>query len=121
MTHFVFKRQEGIIEWGELRFHAVSGGFGPVLPAGKYTVKKRHVVVGPGLKSGFRNPLTGEAWFIPLQPQFHTNRNGLGIHPDGNKTGTLGCIGIRPEDSEGFWEKWMETPMPLRPDILIVK
>lgn len=30
-----------------------------------------------------------------LEPQFKTDRTAIGIHPDGNKLGTAGCIGIR--------------------------
>ena len=41
-------------------------------------------------------PYTGKefAWVATLDPQFETNRYGLLIHPDGNKEGTRGCIGI---------------------------
>ena len=32
-------------------------------------------------------------WQVPLESQFKSDRVGLAVHPDGNKVGTLGCIG----------------------------
>jgi hypothetical protein len=34
------------------------------------------------------------AWWCPITPRFDTPRSGLGIHPDGGISGTLGCVGI---------------------------
>ena len=34
------------------------------------------------------------AWWCPITPRFGTPRTGLGIHPDGGISGTLGCVGI---------------------------
>lgn len=34
------------------------------------------------------------AWWCPITPRFETPRSGLGIHPDGGISGTLGCVGI---------------------------
>ena len=45
------------------------------------------------------------AWVARLNPQFETDRTGLLIHPDGNKEGTRGCIGIskKEDDTEAYW------------------
>ena len=44
-------------------------------------------------------------WVAKLKPQFETDRTGLLIHPDGNKEGTMGCIGIstKEDDTEVYW------------------
>lgn len=44
-------------------------------------------------------------WVAKLTPQFNTDRTGLLIHPDGNKEGTRGCIGIskKEDDTEVYW------------------
>lgn len=50
----------------------------------------------------------GFAWWVPLTPAFETERTGLGIHPDGNVEGTLGCIGIALPDTSGVYGKLKE-------------
>ena len=39
-------------------------------------------------------------WVAKLTPQFKTDRTGLLIHPDGNKEGTMGCIGISKKEDD---------------------
>jgi len=39
-------------------------------------------------------------WVAKLTPQFKTDRTGLLIHPDGNKEGTRGCIGISKKEND---------------------
>lgn len=39
-------------------------------------------------------------WVAKLKPQFETDRTGLLIHPDGNKEGTRGCIGILKKEND---------------------
>ena len=39
-------------------------------------------------------------WVAKLEPQFKTDRTGLLIHPDGNKDGTRGCIGISKKEND---------------------
>jgi len=40
------------------------------------------------------------AWVAKLTPQFETDRTGFLIHPDGNKEGTTGCIGISKKEND---------------------
>ena len=87
---------ELIYSAGLLRFprynvgwRAVSGpwGAGP-LPLGLYTCdnfRDRTEVAMTRENVGFS---------VDLTPHFKTHRTLLRIHPDGNKPGTLGCIGI---------------------------
>lgn len=122
MSELIFERAEGRIVWGAKRYRAVSGPWGRgVLPAGKYRVEVRDVVVGSGLSAGYRDKKTGHAWFIPIKPRFKTSRDGLGIHPDGGVPGTLGCIGLVGTDCELFWERWIDTQMLARPETLLVQ
>lgn len=75
------------------KWSAVTGpyGNGP-LPDGVYNIK---VFVHPP-QASYKRDYFG--WFMPLIPQFKTHRTGLGVHPDGNVPGTLGCIGITERD-----------------------
>lgn len=84
-----------------------------------YTVRSFDVVEDP-TDPGFVDPITSKAWFIPLQARFSTNRHGLGIHPDGNVPGTLGCIGLQGMDASKFWRKWNSMAKALRPTALTV-
>jgi RHS repeat-associated protein len=71
-------------------YSAVSGPYGEGrLPEGIYT--------GDNLR--VRNDNTAMmcpngGWSLDLTPDFQTDRTLLRIHPDGNKPGTLGCIGV---------------------------
>lgn len=67
----------------------VAGNFAP-LPNGEYTVGK--VVDGDGNSEIMNNK------FIPITPDFRTNRWALGIHGDTSRDGTHGCIGFLPEN-----------------------
>lgn len=109
------------LSWGIETYDAISGPWGHgVLPAGEYTIKIYNAVTGSSLSSGYRDALTNDRWFIPLEPKFSTPRQGLGIHPDGNVPGTEGCVGLRGPDASKFWTKWNSTPMGLRPTSLTV-
>ena len=72
----------------------VAGGFGSGAPQnGKYTVdtyqnRRKNYWYNPGMN------LHGVGFSFNLNPQFKTSRDLLRIHPDGNKKGTLGCIGV---------------------------
>jgi L,D-peptidoglycan transpeptidase YkuD (ErfK/YbiS/YcfS/YnhG family) len=46
--------------------------------------------------------------------------HGFGIHPDGNLSGTKGCVGLQGADMKKFWDKWMRTNMKARPNSLQV-
>ena len=116
------KTAHGFLKWGTSSYNAISGGHGNgYLPEGVYTVKTKNVVVGKGLKLGFQDSRSKKRWFIPIVPDFDTGRNKLGIHPDGGKGGTLGCIGLRGADTERFWKRWNGTPLGSRPRSLIVR
>ena len=79
------------------QFTAVSGGYGDgSLPNGDYIIDKCYKLADDGNQNAFKRD--GEPWVATLKPKFETDRTGLLIHPDGNITGTLGCIGITEND-----------------------
>ena len=84
---------------------SISGphGKGP-LPKGRYRPGPLIELNPETCNPGFRVGKT--AFWIKLYPQFETDRTGLGIHPDGNIQGTLGCIGIHPDYAEIFYHLW---------------
>jgi hypothetical protein len=67
---------------------------------------------------------SGFGFFVPIYPQFQTNRGKvggrLGIHPDGNKPGTLGCIGITDSNTKNFHNA-IKMSSPSSKLILLVK
>jgi len=76
------------------QYKAISGTYGTgYLPEGLYHLTSCYLL--KPIK-GKTEPYTGSShpWIAKLEPQFKTNRTGLLIHPDGNKKGTRGCIGI---------------------------
>lgn len=104
MSTLNFSISSGILTWGATHYTATSGPHGKgALPLGGYTIKVRHAVVGNHLASGFKDNMTGNSWFIPLDPLFSTTRHGFGIHPDGNAPGTKGCVGLTGVDAGNFW------------------
>lgn len=121
MGKLIYSKNSEKMAWGPDFYKAVTGLFGKrALPSGAYLIKVRNVVVSPNGK-GFMDNLTSKSWFIPIEPVFTTKRNGLGIHPDGGRKGTLGCIGFQGADSDRFWKKWLQTALDQRPTSLIVK
>lgn len=77
-----------------LKWECISGTYGlGALPQGDYTIDKCYKLKEV---EGKTEPYQGVSypWVATLTPQFDTDRTGLLIHPDGNKIGTLGCIGI---------------------------
>jgi len=82
---------------------ACSGPYGKgAAPRGEYDLAPPKII-DPTVpeNSGFVDPV-GNAWFAPLTPQFKTERTSLGVHPDGNVPGTLGCIGIQEKDTKSL-------------------
>jgi hypothetical protein len=80
------------------KWPCISGKWGNgALPKGEYKVKKCYFLKKV---KGKTEPYAkeGNPWVAPLIPQFDTERTGLLIHPDGNKEGTRGCIGISEND-----------------------
>lgn len=94
------------LTWGDQTWTAVSGPHGNgALPPGMYTIETdRRTALTRELSAGFRDRQTGLGYFVPLTPDEVIGRTGLGIHPDGNVPGTLGCIGIT-ADSESFYRR----------------
>lgn len=119
----VFAR--GYLSWGKDVYEAISGPWGKgMLPNGTYDVKTRNVVLN-GQDPGYKDPITGDSWFIPIELRADAGdtsdcecRGGFGIHPDGNVEGTAGCIGLVGKDAAQFWSKWNKCSLKLRPTIL---
>ena len=89
-------------------YNAVSGGWGngPLEP-GLYNITS---VIRPAemfqRKDKDAYTLFNVGWFASLTPLFQTERTALGIHPDGNVPGTLGCIGLpfaNIDDNQRCW------------------
>ncbi|MBA3649696.1 MAG: RHS repeat-associated core domain-containing protein [Chitinophagales bacterium] len=75
---------------------AVGGPFGNGAPPnGDYTVDDPRLRT----ESGFTRDDFG--FSFNLNPQFETQRTLLRIHPDGNTSGTLGCIGLQCTGTQG--------------------
>ena len=76
------------------KYKSISGTYGKgYLPEGLYHLTNCYELkAAPGQTEAY----TGKSfpWVAKLEPQFQTERTGLLIHPDGNKEGTKGCIGI---------------------------
>lgn len=96
---------EGGLAYGDLTWRdkglstgAFSGPYGRgELPKGLYRSYRSKLLDKDG-EPGYCDSLQN-CWFQVLDPQFSTARNNLGIHPDGNLTGTLGCIGLLDADT----------------------
>lgn len=99
MANMTYKHGSRTLSWAGIgRWDAVSGPRNR-LPNGIYKVSRREVTPYTNqIGTAFQGP-NGKGFFIPIYPQFSTNRGKtggrLGIHPDGGVPGTAGCIGIR--------------------------
>jgi len=121
MADITYNKTSKTLTWGAIHYRAITGGYGlGPLPSGSYKVRVRHVVASPALSSSYENSLTSNRWFIPIEPQFATSRDGFGIHPDGNIPGTKGCIGLPANEAGSFWTRWVNTPLNARPESLNV-
>jgi hypothetical protein len=113
---FIIERREnqkayGTIKWPEknLQSGAVSGPYGrSELPAGLYHASRANLMDKPGT-DGFCDSLKN-CWFQLLSPQFSTSRTELGIHPDGNKIGTKGCIGLIDANTKPWYDAFKSVP-----------
>ena len=88
------------------------------MPKGKYIIDKCYKL--KPIK-GKTEAYTGQdfPWLARLNPQFKTDRTGLLIHPDGNKEGTRGCIGIsKKEDDVEVYNSITEL-LKLKKELLI--
>jgi hypothetical protein len=107
---FIIERREnqkayGTIKWTEkgLQSGAISGPYGRrELPSGLYHAKGNMLLPKPN-NEGFCDSLKN-CWFQVLSPQFSTDRTELGIHPDGNKIGTKGCIGLIDANTKDWYD-----------------
>jgi len=116
MADLVFDRMLKTLSWPSkgLRWGAISGPYGKgSLPSGLYDVGRREVT---GYTSAVDSPYrdkTGKGFFVPVYAKFETNRGKkdgrLGIHPDGNVPGTLGCIGITNANARNFHDAIRST------------
>ncbi len=84
---------------------AISGPYGKgKLPSGKYLITEPVEIKSTAIKYNPYRDKTGFTSWCRLTPLFETDRFGFGIHPDGNIPGTLGCIGIRLDDTREVFE-----------------
>jgi len=109
MADLIFDRSKKKLSWPfkNLSWNAISGPFGAgALPPGLYDIARREITDYTNKVDAPYRDKTGRGFFIPIYPKFNTNRGKsggrLGIHPDGNKPGTLGCIGITDANSKSF-------------------
>ena len=101
----------GEITWPEkgLSSGAVSGPYGrKELPTGLYHVYRNKLLDKDGQKP-YCDSLN-KCWMQVIEPQFSTVRTDLGIHPDGNKLGTLGCIGLLDADTSSWYDAFYAMP-----------
>jgi len=76
-------------------YEAISGKWGKgALPSGLPYKVKQAVRLGHDASPAYADK-SGMRWWARIEPDgWECDRTGLGIHPDGNLPGTLGCIGI---------------------------
>jgi hypothetical protein len=116
MAELIFDRAQKMLSWParKLTWRAVSGPFGAgQLPAGIYDIARREITEYTNKVDIPYRDKTGMGFFVPIYPKFQTNRGKtggrLGIHPDGNKPGTLGCIGITEANTRSFHDAIKQT------------
>ena len=97
---------------------AISGPYGKGrLPAGQYFINEPVEIKSKAVKYNPYRDKTGFAWWCRLTQLFETGRSGFGIHPDGNISGTLGCIGITIDNTKEIFKALLNSDEK----ILIVK
>lgn len=80
---------------------ALSGGHGlGTLLHGSYRIDSIDAIEDTEANKAYKRE--GFPWFMRIQPMFKTYRTALGVHPEGNVLGTLGCIGLLTEDGKFF-------------------
>lgn len=100
MKVMVFEKAKEIL-WVEndhgqmIQWSAISGPWGRgALPSGIYEVSELVDIDPFEPRNAPYKDIKGRAWWMGIYAKFQTDRGGLGIHPDGNVPGTLGCIGV---------------------------
>lgn len=103
---------KGKIEFGIYQCPIVSGGYGKgFAPKGQYKA------ISYRKENGESFSKFGIGFFVYIVPKFKSDRTELGIHPDGNVPGTLGCIGIKlgSKDEAETWDKmFSKATYPLK-------
>ncbi len=107
MAQLEYKHASRTLSWsGKGRWDAVSGPRSK-LPNGIYKIGRREVSAYTNKIGKAFQGANGKGFFIPIYADFPTTRGKsggrLGIHPDGNKPGTAGCIGLK-SNSKAFYD-----------------
>lgn len=108
----------GTLEWEAkgLESGAVSGPYGrSELPTGLYQALRSKLLDKPD-NDPFCDSLRN-CWFQVIDPQFSTDRTELGIHPDGNLSGTRGCIGLLESDTSAWYDAFKSVPTGSKTDV----
>lgn len=103
----------GTLSWPDkgLRTGAFSGPYGRnELPAGLYHCYRNKLLDKPNEEPYQYCDSLRKCWMQAIDPQFSTHRNNLGIHPDGNKLGTFGCIGLLESDTSAWYDAFYVVP-----------
>lgn len=87
--------EHGLLHFNNIIIPYISGrwGKGPA-PKGKYLCRELREL-DKKFEDFFRFAQFDIGFFMPIEPEFESDRYALGIHPDGGIEGTLGCIGLR--------------------------
>ena len=111
MADIAFDKGKGTLTVFGKTWPAVSGikGKQKPLPSGAYSVPAGALMTGTeqvdgvGFNTKYAHPAykdrTGFGWFLWL------GKGNLGIHPDGNVPGTLGCIGVTKNNTRALFEE----------------
>lgn len=116
MADLIFDRKLKTLSWPfkKLSWGAISGPFGAgALPPGMYDISRREITEYTNKVDRPYRDKFGMGFFVPIYPKFATSRGKsggrLGIHPDGNVPGTLGCIGITDINAKSFHNAIKQT------------
>lgn len=110
ITKITGKTAEGILTWAAkgLSTTAISGPAGNgYLPAGIYKAHRNKMLDKPTGSSYCDTK--GKCWMQPIDPTFVTDRDNLGIHPDGGPAGTEGCIGLKIGDTATWYKAFYDV------------
>ncbi len=116
---FVIERYDDGLAFGSLSWlekglfsGAFSGPYGRgELPKGLYHCYRSKLLDKPEIPPYSFCDSLRQCWMQVIDPQFSTDRTELGIHPDGNKLGTLGCIGLLDANTMPWYEAFKSIPI----------
>lgn len=103
---FEGKKTTGRLVWAakELDSPAISGPHEKgSLPKGVYKAERNKLVDQSGPNNAYCDG-KDKCWFQAMNAPSTTDRNGFGIHPDGNVVGTEGCIGLTESDTKPWYD-----------------